>query len=200
MTVQDVWNWLDGFAPFASQEDFDNAGLLVGDPRADVAKVLFALDATPAVVRDAIQWGAQLLVTHHPLMFGGIHQIRYDLPEGETLRALLNASLHVIAVHTNLDAAEGGTGDSLAAAVGLTDVRPSVDSAYLRTGSFPAPQTASSLMGTLRERLGGPIRFYGDPSRTIRRVAVGAGADGSEYAQAAQAGAQAFIVGRNQAP
>ena len=159
MTVQEIWNWLDGFAPFSTQEDFDNAGLLVGDPHAEVTRVLFAVDATTAVVQDAVAWGAQLLVTHHPLMFGGIHQIRYDLPEGETLRAMISAGLHLIAVHTNLDAAEGGTGDSLAAAVGLTDVRTCGDSAYLRTGSFPAPKTASSLLGTLRERLGGPIRY-----------------------------------------
>ena len=85
MTVQDVLTWLDGFAPFASQEAFDNAGLVLGNPDSPVSRVYFTLDATLPALREAGEWGAQLVVTHHPLLFGGVKAIRYDTPEGDVL-------------------------------------------------------------------------------------------------------------------
>lgn len=195
MTVQDVFTWIDRIAPFERQEAFDNSGLVVGNPSMVVTRVLFALDATLPVVREAVEYGAELIVTHHPLLFGGAKQIRYDQPEGAVLQALLGAGVSLIAAHTNLDQAQGGTGDSLAAALGLTDVRPVEGSLYLRMGTLKEPTRAFSLLGRVNERLSAHARLYGDPEATVRTVAVGAGAIGEEYALAAAAGAQAFVVG-----
>lgn len=195
MTVQDVYNWLDRFAPFASQEDFDNAGLLVGDASAEVKRVLFALDVTLPVVQEAVQIGAQLIVTHHPLLFNGIRHILYDDPEGETLAALTAAKLSLISAHTNLDQAEGGTGDSLAALLELQNITPVSESLYLRCGMLPAPQTAEAFLRFVTQALGAPVRLYGDPVMNIRRIAIGAGALGDEFTIAAREGAQAFVVG-----
>ncbi|MDD3213697.1 MAG: Nif3-like dinuclear metal center hexameric protein [Eubacteriales bacterium] len=195
MTAENIWTWLDRFAPFASQEDFDNSGLIIGDPSAEVHRVLFALDATLPVVREAVQAGAQLIVTHHPLMFGGVKRIRFDEPEGAILAEIAGARLSLIAAHTNFDQASGGTGDSLAAVLGLSDVEPVPGSVYLRAGSLPSPQTAAALLAQVDRRLHACSRLYGDPSRVIRRVAVGSGAIGEEFAFAAQAGAEAFVVG-----
>ena len=195
MTVQDVWDWLNGFAPFATQESFDNAGLLVGNPTAEVRRVLFTLDATLPVVREASGWRADLIVAHHPLMFGGIRAIRYDQPEGAILAAVATARMNLIATHTNFDQAEGGTGDSLAAALGLEEISPTLDNLYLRTGSLPSPQTASDFLATLNRSLGAQARLYGNPTALLRRVTVGAGAIGEEYALVSADAAQAYIVG-----
>jgi GTP cyclohydrolase I len=195
MTVGEILNWLDGIAPFATQADFDNSGMLAGNPAAEVRRVLFALDATLPVVREAVNVGAELIVTHHPLMFHGVKRVRYDLPEGATLSALLGAKLNLISAHTNLDQAEGGTGDELAALLGLADVTPATTSAYIRLGTLPAPKTAGALLTQVERNLGTHARLYGDPETPVTRVAVGPGAIGEAYENAAQDGAQVFVVG-----
>lgn len=195
MTVQDVWNWLDGLAPFAAQEAFDNAGLVLGDPAAPVRRVFFTVDATLPAVSEAVAWQADLLVAHHPLLFGGVRSLRTDLPEGAAVAALLGAGISLIAAHTNLDSAPGGTGDSLADALGLTQAGPVSGDAYLRVGELPAPLAAAALLTDVNRRLRACARLYGDPAATLRRVAVGAGACGEAWQAAAEAGAQAFVVG-----
>lgn len=195
MTVQEVWDWLNALAPFQTQEDFDNAGLLVGDPKAEVHHVFFTLDATLSAVREAERLGAELIVTHHPLMFGGIHTLRYDEPEGAALAAIAAAGMHLIAAHTNLDRAAGGTGETLALALGLEQVAPSAQEPYLWVGTLPAPQSARTFLAALNARLGGSARLYGDAQANISRVAVGPGALGEAYEAAVREGAQAFVVG-----
>jgi len=195
MTVRDVYRWLDGIAPFETQEGFDNAGLLLGDPSAQVTRVLFALDATLPVVEEASAWGANLLVTHHPLMFGGIRTLLSDQPEGRVLTAMVRAGISLIAAHTNWDRTEGGTGDSLAAAAGLTGIRPVADNPYLRAGQLPAPTAAVEYLRALTAALGWPIRMYGQPDAPVQQIAVGPGACGDLYQTAALNGAQAFVVG-----
>lgn len=195
MTVGDVLRWLDGIAPFATQESFDNAGLIVGDPAAEVRRVLFAVDATLPVVREAADWGAELIVAHHPLLFGGTSAIRYDEPEGKIVAALAAGRLNLIAAHTNLDRAPGGTGDSLAAALRLGEIAPAGEDPYLRVGRLAQPVTALDFLNTVDSALGARARLYGDASRPVLRIAVGAGACGERYALAAQNGAEAFVVG-----
>lgn len=195
MTVQDIRDWMDSFAPFATQEPFDNAGLLMGNPTAEVRRVIFALDATLPVVREAAKWNADLIITHHPLMFSGIKAIRYDQPEGEVIAAIASESMSLIAAHTNFDQAEGGTGDSLAAAIGLTLIQPAGDSLYLRAGTLVKPVTASVYLQTINQQLGACTRMYGDPTQPIQHVVVGAGSIGEEYAIVSEIGAQAFVVG-----
>ena len=82
MTVRDALDWLNALAPFDSAEDFDNVGLLIGDERLPVQTVVFGLDATPALVREAVRLHAQLLVTHHPLIFNTLRRIHNPDPNG----------------------------------------------------------------------------------------------------------------------
>ena len=100
MTVNDVFKWIDAFAPFDTQEDFDNCGLLLGDPQQPVRTILFALDATPAAVDEAARIGADLIVTHHPLMFSPVQQLYYHKGEGPIIRTLMQAGISMIAAHT----------------------------------------------------------------------------------------------------
>lgn len=195
MTVEDIRDWIDSFAPFSTQETFDNAGLLIGNPKAEVRRVLFALDATLPVVREAAEWNANLIVTHHPLMFGGIKAIRYDQPEGEVIAAIASEGINLIAAHTNLDQAVGGTGDSLAATIGLLNTEPTAENPYLRSGTLPAPQSAASFLKDLDRCLNAHARMYGNPEAPVQRITVGAGAIGGEFSLAAADGAQAFVVG-----
>jgi len=195
MTVGEIWDWIDRLAPFASQADFDNSGLVAGDPAAEVHSALFALDATLPVVKEAVEIGADLIVTHHPLMFDPVKRVRYDQPEGAVLAALLGARLSLISAHTNLDQAEGGTGDTLAAALGLTAVGSPASNPYIRIGRFAQPKTAGVFLAEIDRALGTHARLYGDPDASVGRVAVGPGACGDAYEAAAREGAQAFVVG-----
>ncbi len=192
-TVGEVLHWLDEVAPFETAEAYDNVGLLVGDAAAPAAKVLFCVDATLDVVQEAVRQGVQLIVAHHPLMFGGIRRIDYNLPEGRVLQALLSARLHLVVVHTNLDKAPGGTGDSLAQALGLQGVESAGE--FLRVGHLPAPLTGEALQALVEERLQAQVRCYGQAAGPITSVAVGPGAAGDGAPLAAQRGVQAYVVG-----
>lgn len=192
MTVNDVYEWLDGFAPFETQDEYDNAGFIVGDPSAQVHTILFALDATKAAVEEAAVIGADLIATHHPLMFHPIQRIRYDKSEGTVLKALAVSGISLIAAHTNLDQCKGGVADSLAKALALQDIRPNADSPYLRTGTLQAPLKAREFLAVINRELHSGARLYGDPDAVIHSVAVVPGAGGDD---AAHAEADAFVTG-----
>lgn len=192
MTVQDVLQWIDAFAPFATQEEYDNSGLLLGDAEQPVSKVLFALDATPGVAAQAVRIGADLIITHHPLMFLPVHKLQYSTGEGPIIRTLMQSGIAMIAAHTNLDRCPGGVADSLAEALGLVNGKPCEQTPYLRTGSLAAPCTAGEFTAFLNRRLNACTRLYGDPDALIRSAAVGPGANGENYIHV---DADAFVTG-----
>jgi len=117
-TVQDYCRAINGFAPFATAEDWDNVGLLVGGGEQPVTRAMVALDATHAVVGEAAGSGAQLLGTHHPVIFRPLKRVEAH----SVVARLLRENIAVISAHTNWDAAEGGVNDALAARLGLCDV------------------------------------------------------------------------------
>ena len=120
-TVSDVLAVLDAWAPPGQKADFDRVGLQVGDPAAQVSRVLVALDVTPAVVDEAAETGAELVVTHHPLLFKPVGQVTTADPVGSLVWRLARAGVSFAAVHTNLDAARGGVSFALAEQVGLRE-------------------------------------------------------------------------------
>lgn len=193
VTVHMVQEWLDGLAPFDTAEGYDNVGLLIGQGSALAEKILFCVDVTYEVVQEAVRQGAKLIVSHHPLMFGGIRRIAYDTPEGRVLQGILAAELSLIAVHTNLDKAPGGIGDSLAKALGLQNAAPLGEFAWM--GTLPQPLEAGALRAHVSQRLGAMVRLYGKVHGPILQVAVGPGAAGGGARDAALAGAQAYVVG-----
>lgn len=115
---------LERLAPRELAAGWDNVGLLVGSPEQEVASLLVALDVTPQVAERAATEGVDLIVAHHPLIFKSLSAVRTDTPLGRTLATLLAAGVAVYAAHTNLDAADGGVNDVLAARLGLDDLRP----------------------------------------------------------------------------
>ncbi len=123
ITIGEIYDKIDAVAPFDTQMDFDNAGLLIGAADDPVYKALVALDVTNEVAEEAADKGCSLIVSHHPVIF---HPLRRIAP-GDTVYKLIERKIGVISVHTNYDVAEGGVNTSLAQAVGLTNARPFKD-------------------------------------------------------------------------
>ncbi len=192
MKVRNVLEWLDALAPLETAEGFDNVGLLMGDADAAVERVLFCMDVTCDVAAQAVQTGAQLIVSHHPFIFSALKRIDYSGPQGRTLQTLAAAGVSVLAGHTNWDKAPGGVSDSLAEVLGLMEVRSGDD--YLRVGRLPSPLTREAFRARVEKALHAMAPLYG-PAHSIVRVAVAGGAYGEGAALAHALGADAFVVG-----
>jgi len=119
MRVADVVDVLEAAYPPALAQDWDAVGLVCGDPDERVESVLFAVDAVPETAQEAVEAGAQLLVTHHPLLLRGVHGVGADTPKGALLHRLIRAGTALFTAHTNADMADPGVSDALAAALGL---------------------------------------------------------------------------------
>ena len=201
MTVADILKELSAFAPLEYKMDFDNVGLLVGDPNAAVSKVLLSLDITTDVVAEAVSLGAQLIVSHHPVLFD-VKSIRRGDPFTGKIYDLIAGGVSAICMHTNLDAAVGGVNDTLAKAVGLVDVEPFERAGESelgvygigRVGKLPEAKPMSSFLPQLKTALKtNGLRFY-DAGRSVERVAVGGGSCGNYLALADKLGCDTFIT------
>jgi dinuclear metal center YbgI/SA1388 family protein len=124
MTVNDILSRLDVLAPLAMAESNDNVGLLIGDPAQPVRTIMLALDATPAVLRQVETHGAELLITHHPLLYAGFKQLVEDHGVSSLARALIQGGRSLICLHTNLDSAPEGLNTYVARLLGMADLRP----------------------------------------------------------------------------
>jgi dinuclear metal center YbgI/SA1388 family protein len=122
--LSDVVRVLHGWYPPETAGADDAVGLVAGDPDARVAKILLAVDPTIEVAREAAEWGADLLVVHHPLFLRPVHGVARTTPKGRTLGLLTDAHCALLTAHTNADHAEGGVSEALATALGLTDLEP----------------------------------------------------------------------------
>lgn len=190
--VCDIYEIIDAFAPFDTALEMDNVGLLVGAMDRPVDTVLTALDATPGVVREAQALGAQLLLTHHPVLFQPLRCLDEAEPEAALLSDMIRAGISMIAAHTNLDIAQGGVNDTLAAQVGWP---VSSTDEIIRMGTFEAPRTLLSLQEGAAEALGTQVLRYGGVNRAVSRFAICSGSGSSEVAHAAKMGAEVFLTG-----
>ena len=196
LRVEDVYGWVDEIAPFEKAESWDNVGLLSGSMENEVQAIYCALELNDEVLDAALQKGCNLIVTHHPILFGGRKNLCEDTAEGRLLCRLVRAHMNLIAAHTNYDVAVGGVNDCLAAVLGLSNVQcvDGDEEAILRIGDVE-PMTAAAFAARVTERLGDVVRVYGDRQKLVRRVALVGGA-GGEYAQLAlRAGADAYVTG-----
>ena len=122
MKVQQVFSLIDAVAPFETQLEYDNSGLLIGSPSAEVTGILFALDVTDRVIDEALSLGADLIVTHHPILFNAVQRITDENYEGRLIMKMIRSGLSLISAHINLDQAPSGINDALAEMIGLKDV------------------------------------------------------------------------------
>lgn len=125
-SLGDVVGLLDRRYPPGTAEQWDRVGLAVGDPDQPVRRVLLAVDPVLDVVDEAISWGADLVVTHHPLLLRGVHSVAATTAKGAVVHRLVRAGIGLYTAHTNADVASDGVADALATAIGLVDTRPLV--------------------------------------------------------------------------
>lgn len=196
-TVHEIEEALFQWAPKDLAQSWDNVGHLVGDRDNEVRRVLVSLDITEAAAREAAGKDCQLIVAHHPVMncaWSPVQTIRDDGPQGRLLLGLIRSGVSAICMHTNLDAAQGGVNDALAARLGLEDIEPLGEDGIGRVGRLPAPLTDRELLSLARKRLRpNGIRFSGG-GRSVSRVAVGGGACGDMFPLALAKGCDAFVT------
>lgn len=194
--VRDIYAYMDTLAPFATQMDFDNAGLLVGDRDAEVRRVLLALDATVEVVNEARRKGCQLLLTHHPLIFHPLKSLCPGDPTQETVAALVRKNIALICAHTNLDLAQGGVNDALMDRLGAEvtgGLEPAGELWMGRVGKLPEPMEPKAFAQHVKKalRTSSVRAVLGD--RPVKQIAVCGGAGSDMLDLAVRAGADAYI-------
>ena len=196
-TVREIENYLFTLAPKDLAQSWDNVGLLVGNTVGTVRKALVSLDITAQVVQEAQDLGCDLIVSHHPVMNCAWHQvqsIRDDDSQGRLLTALIQNRISAICMHTNLDAAQGGVNDALAATLGLTDVAPAEENGIERIGTLASPLALEPFLLHVKKALRANGLRYADGGKPARRVAVGGGACGDFFTQAVALGCDTFVT------
>jgi dinuclear metal center YbgI/SA1388 family protein len=201
-TVADILKYVETVAPRSMKMDWDNVGLLCGSRTATVTKILVALDPFEHVCEEAAQWGAELIVTHHPLIFQAMKSITDDTSIGRGIRTLIRHDISAINAHTNLDQAPGGVNDVLAQTLGLSDIQVidacGVDEegrpwGLLRKGTV-APMALEQFLGNVKAALGCPGLRYVNSGKPVHQVAVGGGACAGELRAAVSAGCDTFVT------
>ena len=196
-TAAELEKSLFTLAPREGAADWDNVGLLIGDPAQSVTKVLVALDITEAVAAEAVEAGCEAIVAHHPVMncrWLPVQSLRADDAQGKLLRTLVKADIAAICMHTNLDTAQGGVNDVLAETLELIDPGPLTDYGIGRTGTLKAPMALSDFAAFVKERLGCNGLRYIDAGKPVHRVAVGGGSCGDLEEAAIAAGCDTFVT------
>lgn len=188
--IVDVYNYIDTFAPFDTAMDGDNVGMLVGDENAEVKRAVIALDITPETVYEARERSAQLIVSHHPIIF---HPMK-RLVAGSTAYLLAESGIGAICAHTNLDFSCDGTNVAMFNTIGLQGQEP-LESCGGLVGTLSEAVTARELAEKIKKSFNCEGLRYSDCGEKIKRVAVAAGAAGEGIFAASSHGAQAFVTG-----
>ncbi len=192
MTVRDIYNFLDEKFPFSSALDYDNSGLLIGDAKQTVLGAVVCLDCTHSTIELAEKTGAQLIITHHPVIFDPVRNVL----KGDIVHEIIKRGISVISAHTNLDTADGGVNDALANALSLQNIEKIVcsDGSTFRKGSLNTPMTADELAEFAGKILGIKPRYTAG-NKKIHTVAVCGGSGGNMISDAVRSGADAYITG-----
>lgn len=204
-TVKDIYRYIDSLAEFRTQEDFDNAGFLVGREDREVTHILVALDINKAVIQEAEELGAELIVSHHPVIFTPIRALTDKDPQACRVLMLAERAICAVCAHTNLDAAQDGVNDVLARTLGLTNIgqlcQSGVDSqgrpyGIGRVGDYKTnvPVSTPDFTKHVKQALKAGCVRYHDAKRPVSRVAVGGGSCGSMLKDVVAAGCDTFVT------
>ncbi len=189
ITVQDILNFLETIAPASLKAEWDNIGLLCGRPEKEVQTVLVALDPFPHVCQEAVSLGADLLLTHHPLIFTPLKSVTDDV-----VLCLAENGIAAVNAHTNLDCAEGGVNDVLAEKLGLQNIQViNPEERLLRKGII-TPQNLQDFLSHIKNALGCDKLRYVSGCSTVCRVAVGGGSCADYLQEVKHSGCDTFVT------
>ena len=200
MKVKDIVKVIEDFAPLSLQEGWDNSGLCIGSPDAPVSSVLLGLDCTPELVEEAVACGADMIVTHHPLIFSGLKKISPDDKTGEAVIKAIKAGISIYAAHTNADKVIAGVSGAMAAKLGLKDVtvldEDGEGTGLGVVGDLPEPMSAEEVATLVKECFALKMLRMSKPlDGKISRVAMCGGSGGSLIKAAMNSGAQLYLTG-----
>jgi dinuclear metal center YbgI/SA1388 family protein len=193
--VKEIRDYLDGRVPFSTKLDFDNVGLLAGEPDRDAHRVLCALDVTDGVIEEAAALGAELIVAHHPLIFHALKRVCADDLVGRKIYALARGGISAICLHTNLDAAAGGVNDALIEALGCTETKPLGGAGAMpRVGRLPESMSLEAFLARTKHALGANGLRYVEGARAVSVVGCCGGSGGDFLEEALEAGCDTFVT------
>lgn len=197
LAAEELW-------PESLAEDWDAVGLVVGRSTRTVGKILFAVDPTSSVLDEALEWGADLLITHHPLLLKPVTSVAGTSFKGGIVHRLIESGCGLLTVHTNGDSAVGGVSDVLADALGLRDVQPLKQATAgldeEGTGRFGELAEVTSLgefaakVFSILPAVAGGVKVAGDPDALVRRVAICGGAGDSLFEEVRAADADLYVT------
>jgi dinuclear metal center YbgI/SA1388 family protein len=199
-----IIDFLDRLAPPALAESWDNVGLLLGDPASEIRSLMTCLTLTPDVAAEALGARAELIVTHHPVLFRGVKRLTTATPEGDMILSLIRGGVAVYSPHTAFDSARTGINQILAERLGLQEIAPlrpaaSEDLSGLGSGRFGRLLHSGNLgqfLELVRNQLGmRHLQYTGDLGRPVVRVALACGSAAEFLADAHRHGCDVFLTG-----
>ncbi len=207
MKIRDLTAFLEQTAPLHLQENYDNAGLIVGNPQTEISGVLFCLDSTEAVIEEAVRLGCNMVVAHHPIIFRGLKKINGKNYVERTVIEAIRNDVAIYAIHTNLDnVLQNGVNERIARQLGLTNLQilsPKIDLASGLdqnigagvVGDLAAPISERDFLFFIKEKMRtGIVRHTGLLEKTVIRVAVCGGSGSFLLPDAIRAGADIFVT------
>ena len=207
MRIREITDAIEQYAPLRLQEEWDNAGIQVGNPEADITGVLLCTDATEVVVAEAIALGYNLVISHHPLIFRGLKKIMGRTPVERTVAMAIKHDITIYSAHTNMDSAWQGVSFRMADKIGMTDVQFLDDNAVPPYGDMNCATAGCGVIGNIEPMSAhdalkrvkaafevGAIRYSGDAESMVSRVALCGGAGGFLLDKAVEMGAQLYVT------
>ena len=207
MQIREITDAIERYAPLRLQEEWDNAGIQVGNPDAEVTGVMLCTDATEAVVAEAVERGFNLVIAHHPLIFHGLKKIMGRTPVERAVAMAIKHDVTIYSAHTNMDSAWQGVSFRMADKIGMSDVKfldandvtpyGDADSTTAGCGVIGdiEPMTAVEVLHRVKEAFEvGAVRYSGDGNALVSRIALCGGAGGFLLDKAVEQGAQLYVT------
>lgn len=196
MKLNDIATLIEREFPLWDAYEWDNCGLLLGDYERDIKTVLLSLDVNNAVLKEAKEKNADLIFSHHPILFDGTKRIDAKTPEGRLILGLCENKIAVYSAHTNCDVGKNGINAKLAELFELCDTQFLEDNGLGRIGNLKTPMRFADFIALTKKTLKTPcVRVCGDKSALVQRIAVASGACSDSIPTAIEKGADVIITG-----
>lgn len=196
MRAEKIAEIIEKYAPKKLAYDWDNVGILFGNGEKEVKKVLLTLDINEFTVKEAAENNCDMIISHHPIFFGGIKKINFNTPDGRMIKMLTENDIVAFAAHTNMDITDGGINDELAKIFELSDVKYIEEDGLGRYGKLPYDVSLTELCEIVKEKLDTPcVRVCGDMNMKIKTLAVASGSCSEVIPTALGLDCEAVITG-----